>query len=113
MSMSRSQNQRSIEELIARTPAAIPAATALKAIADRKAYLLSGGLVPSRSPPAVDEPDVAEREPMPPLDDTEAFAAGFWQRLKDKENAKKETPPRGSKPRLVVDNDNPLPPKKP
>jgi hypothetical protein len=49
---------------------------------------------------------------MPQLDDTEAFAAGFWQRLKDKEDAKNKLPTRGSKPRLVVDNDEPVPPDK-
>ena len=110
--MSRSQGRRSVEDLIARTPAAVPVELALKAIADRKARLLSGGLVPSCPAPAVEEPDVAEREPMPLLDDTEAFAAGFWQRLKEKEDAKNKTPPRRSKPRLVVDNDDPVPPAK-
>jgi hypothetical protein len=111
MSMARSQDhQRSIEALIARTSAAMPMEVALKAIADRKARLLSGRAAPL--PPIIEEADFAEREPMPPLDDTEAFAAGFWQRLKDRQERKKETPPRGSKPRLVVDNDNPVPPKK-
>ena len=110
--MARSEDHRSVEALIARTPAAVPVELALKAIADRKARLLSGGLVPSRSPPAIEDADVAEREPMPSLDDTEAFAAGFWQRLKEKEDAKTKTPPRGSKPRLVVDNDDPVPPEK-
>lgn len=110
--MPGSPDQRSVEELIARTAAAMPVVDALKAIADRKARLLSGGLVPSRPASPVEEPDVPEREPMPQLDDTDAFAAGFWQRLKDKEDAKIKMPPRGSKPRLVVDNDDPVPPDK-
>jgi len=110
--MARSQDPRSVEDLIARTSAAMPMELALKAIADRKALLLSGGLVPSRPTSPVEEPDVPDREPMPQLDDTEAFAAGFWQRLKDKEDTKNKMPPRGSKPRLVVDNDDPMPPEK-
>ncbi len=101
-----------ITQLIGRSPGAQPREKAIASIKARRAKLLTRPPPDSPPHPAAEEMAVTEREPLPTLDDTEAFAAGFWQRLKGKEAAKKERPPRGSKPRLVVDNDEPVPPER-
>lgn len=92
--------RRRLAELIAATPGAQTLTQALASIAARRARL-----VPEK--PATEPVDFNAREPLPPLEDPDAFAKGFWQRLKDK------APPRGGKPRLVVrnDDDEPEPPK--
>lgn len=114
--MSDEPNNRSLmAEVLARSSAAQPREKAIASIAARRARLLAlpRSDSPAQAGPAAEEEAVIEREPMPSLDDTETFAASFWQRLKEREAAKKEPPPRGSKPRLVVDNDKPGPPEKP
>ena len=79
-----------ITEMIARSPAAQPRERAIASIQARRSRLLLSP-APDRAshqPPATDEIATIEREPMPMLNDTDAFAAGFWQRLKERESAK-------------------------
>lgn len=96
----------SLTDLIAATPGAQPADKARESIKTRRAQLLN------TSAPSPE--DFSEPEPLP-FADADDFAKSFFQRLMDK-----ETPARGSTPRLVVDNktsppsdgdDDPEPPK--
>lgn len=86
--------------LMTASPLAIPLERALQNIAQRREALLQ--------PQATPTVDFAAPEPMPLLGDSEAFAAGFFQRLMaEKRSAPKdEQPPQAAKPRLVVSNDN-------
>jgi hypothetical protein len=94
----------SLAELIARTPGAQPLERARAFIKAKREQLLG-----SQAPPPAD--DFAP-EPLPVAEDPDAFAKGVFERLKER-----LAPPRGSKPRLVVDNaprdgdDDPEPPK--
>ena len=58
--------------------------------------------------PTPAEEDLIKREPLPMVNEPDQFAEGFFKRLKLKEGAKQK-PPKGSKPRLIVDNDKPGP----
>jgi hypothetical protein len=97
------QKKPTLAELIAKTPGAQPLERARAFIKARRERLLG----PAEPPPA----DVSAAEPLPLVEDPDAFAKGVFQRLKEK-----QTPPRGSKPRLVIDNgprdddDDPEPP---
>jgi hypothetical protein len=94
-----------LADLIGRTPGAQPIQKALASIKARREKLLD-----------TDQPsqptDFAAPEPLPVLDAPDEFAQGFFQRL-----VEQQSPPRGTKPRLVVDNktppddDDPDPPK--
>ena len=90
-----------VADLIGRTPGAQPIRQALASIKARREKLPAIHQTP--------EPhDFSAPEPMPILDDPDAYAKGFFERLKN--------PPRGAKPRLVVsneppDDDDPEPPK--
>lgn len=89
-----------IAALIGETPGAQTREEALASIEARRARLLSQE---TPEPPA----DFTTPEPMPLLDDPDAFAKKFIERIMEKG----EPPPRGVKPRVVVDNDNdPKPP---
>jgi len=104
------QNTDLITEMIARSPAAQTREQALASIKARRARLLARPPVESRHD---DEPDLTRPEPMPIIDDPDAFAAGFWTRFNSKEPpSTPRPPPRGSKPRIVVDNTKPQPPRK-
>jgi len=55
-------------------------------------------------PPHEDDHDFGNAD-TPIVNDPDTYAAGFWDRLKTKSiGSASEPPPRGSKPRLIVDN---------
>lgn len=89
-----------LSALIAATPGAQPLVLALARIQERREKLLKQTVPPAD--------DFTAAEPFSIVDAPDEFAKGFFQRL-----MAKETPPRGSKPRLVVtnDDDDPEPPK--
>lgn len=91
----------SLADLIAATPGAQSREQALASVKTRRAQLLS-----TAAPLPID--DFSATEPMPLLDAPDKYAKEFFQRI-----LTKDTPPRGSKPRLVIDNtdDDPEPPK--
>lgn len=86
-----------IADLIAQTSGAQSRDQANKSLKVRRDRLLNS----AASPPA----EFETPEPLPGID-TESYAQGFFQRMMDKESP----PPRGGKPRVVVDNDDPKPP---
>lgn len=95
-------DKRSLADLIAATPGAQTREEAKRSIKARRAKLME-----TVAPPPE---DLASPEVIPLIDNPDAFAREFFQRLQDKEK-----PKRGSKPRLIVDNggddDEPEPPK--
>ena len=101
-----------LTELILQTPGAQTREEALAHIAARKQTLSEKQ---AKTPPS--EEHLAIPEPLPPiLSGPDQFAAGYWERLKEKTKAAqkgnpkaKTTPTKRSKPRLVVDNDKPKP----
>lgn len=96
-----------LADLIASTPGAQSREAAQASIAARRARLLNSA---APSPPE----DFTASEPLPIVGEPDVFAQAFFQRLLDK-----ASPPRPSKPCLVVDNkgqpptgdDDPEPPK--
>jgi len=99
-----------ITEMIARSPGAQTREQALASLKARRARFLAQPPVDS---PRNDEPDLTRPEPMPFVDDPDAFAAGFWTRFNNKAPPLTPAPPpRGRKPRIVVDNTKPQPPRK-
>ena len=50
------------------------------------------------------EEAISEPEPLPILHDPDKFAVGFYKR-KEAEARAKLRPPKGSKPRMFIDND--------
>ena len=98
-----------ITEMIARSPAAQPRDKAFASIKARRARLLAQRPVDTRRD---HEPDLTRPEPMPIVDDPDAFAAGFWTRFNSKPPPTPAPPPRGGKPHIVVDNTTPQPPRK-
>jgi hypothetical protein len=89
-----------IADLIAQTPGAQSRDQANKSVKARRDRLLNSAALPAV--------EFETPEPLPEID-TEGYAKGFFERMMDREGP----PPRGGKPRVVVDNDDPkLPPDK-
>lgn len=90
-----------LADLIAATPAAQSREQALASVKTRRAQLLS-----SSAPLPIN--DFTSAEPMPLINAPDDYAKAFFQRL-----IAKDVPPKRSKPRLVIDNndDDPEPPK--
>ena len=86
-----------IADLIAMTPGAQTREQATASLKVRRERLLN-----SVAPPPT---DFVTPEPIPDIE-TENYAKGFFKRLMDKD----QPPPRGSKPRVIIDNKNPEPP---
>lgn len=89
-----------IADLIGKTPGAQTREQANASLKVRRERLLNSAAPPPK--------DFVTPEPIPDID-TESYAKGFFQRQMDKD----KPPPRGSKPRVIIDNDDPKsPPKK-
>ena len=93
----------SLVELIAQTPGAQTREQALAHIKARQQKCIKK---PLQSVPS--EEQLATPEPFPIIDNPEQHAANFWKRFNAKEEEKRK-PPKGSKPRLLIDNDKPDP----
>jgi len=101
--------QTALAALIAKTSVAQPREHLIKREMSRaqERLQLTANATPS-------ELTLSEREPTPLIDGPDAFAAGFYERLKEKAKttSKEKAPPKPrkpSKPRLIVDNDKPDP----
>jgi len=93
----------SLVELIAQTPGAQTREQALKHIASREKEF-----TPRKAQRRLlSDDDVDKREPLPIIDNPQN-AANFWKRFNAREEEKRK-PPKGSKPRLLIDNDKPDP----
>ncbi|MGD9784061.1 MAG: hypothetical protein AB7E80_17140 [Hyphomicrobiaceae bacterium] len=90
----------SLADLIAQTPGAQTREAAHAHIEARRGQWRAVDAKPSG--------DITQPEPMPAIEDVEQFAKGFWQRKMED-----QTPKRGGKPKLVVDNDDDPPPDRP
>jgi hypothetical protein len=110
-----SHNKVSLSELIAKTPGAQTREQLLERIEARQKKR-------SKEPqkPAPSEEDLSKPEPMNIINDPYGSAADVLQRInanakairnaKQREELKAQSkPPKGSKPRVVVNNDNPKP----
>ncbi len=95
-----------IADLIAQTPGAQTREQALERIKTRRQKRQA-----QQPQPALADGELSKPEPLPIIDKPDQFAADFFKRLKAKENAKRK-PPKRSKPRLVIDNGQPEPPRK-
>jgi hypothetical protein len=99
-----------LADLIAQTPGAQPRE---QLVARVKARHEARSTKKQKSAPAEDH--LTTPEPLPIVNDPDQFAAAFFARLKEKTTAtQKDKPkakptPKRSKPRLVVDNDDPDP----
>jgi hypothetical protein len=96
----------SLAELIAQTPGAQTREQVIERIKKRQQKRLI-----EKPQPAISEEQIAKPEPLPIIDNPDDFAKGFYQRLQAKENAKQK-PPKGSKPRLLLNNEKSDPPGK-
>jgi hypothetical protein len=101
-----------LADLILQTPGAQTREEALAHIAARE-QAFSEKLAKPKTPPSEDQ--LTTPEPLPIVNEPDQFAAGFFERLRKKTKAtQKDKPkakptPKRSRPRLVVDNDNPDP----
>jgi hypothetical protein len=91
-----------LREWLAKTPGVQTRERAIASVKARRARLLA-------QPPADTRRDdeIATPEPVPSIEQPDVYdAAGFWKRQAARDEAKKR-PPRGKKPRLVIDNEEP------
>jgi len=105
------ESKASLADLIAQTPGAQTREQLLERI---KARQKKRSKKSQQSAPS--EEELVTPEPLPIVNQPDQFAAGYWERLKEKTKAAqkgnpkaKTTPTKRSKPRLVVDNDKPEP----
>ena len=92
-----------IADLIAQTPGAQTRDEAKASLKARRERLLNTTATPLADPTAP--------EPIPDVD-TQGYARDFFARMMEKETQNQKPPARGSKPRIVIDNDDPQPPEK-
>ena len=92
-----------LENVARRSPYLVPAEQVDAEIAARGERI---------SRPLGDHDDAATQAPAPIVNDPDAYAAGFWDRLRSQSPSSASQPERrSSKPRLIVDNDQPSAPR--